>query len=79
MDELFEQLNNLWNSSDDTRFNGENPACADVLDEIEEKFQNMTDEEIIEVLDSLSDEQLEQIASVFEDMVDDRPFMEDYM
>ncbi len=79
MDELFEKLDSLWNSSEDPRFNGENPACADVLDEIEESFQNMTDKEIIEVLDNLSEEQLEQIASVFEDMVDERPFMEDYM
>lgn len=79
MNELLEKLNSLWNSSDDERFKGENPACIDVLEEIEEKFQNMDDEEIKEILENLSGEQLEQLFSVFEDMVDDKPFLKKFM
>lgn len=79
MDELFKKLDTLWNSSEDPRFRGENPECVDVLEEIEEKFQSMTDEEIIEALDNLAEEQWEQLLPVFEDMVDERAFMENYM
>ena len=79
MKELLEKLNELWNSSDDERFKGENPACVGVLESVEEEFSNMTDEEIKEVLDGLPEEQLEQLLSVFEDMVDEREFMAEYI
>lgn len=79
MEELLEKLNELWNSSKDERFKGENPACIGVLESIEEEFSNMTDDEIKEILDELPEEQLEQLLSVFEDMVDDRKFMAEYM
>lgn len=79
LNDLIEELDKLWNSSDDERYKGENPACADVLNAIENKFLDMTDDEIKKVLDGLSDEQLEQLFSVFEDMVDEREFMEGYM
>jgi hypothetical protein len=79
MEKLLEKLNNLWNSSDDERFKGENPACVSVLESIEKKFSNMTDDEIREVLNGLSEEQLEQLTSVFEDMVDERGFMTEYL
>lgn len=79
MKELLNKLNELWNSSDDERYKGENPACVDVLDSIEEEFQNMTDDKIKEVLDNMSEGQIEQLLSVFEDMVDDRAFMQEYI
>lgn len=79
MEELLEKLNELWNSSDDERYKGENPACTDILNSIESEFSNMTDDEIKGILDGLPEEQLEQLLSVFEDMVDEREFMADYM
>lgn len=79
LNDLLEELDKLWNSSDDERYKGENPACSDVLNAIENKFLDMTDDEIKKVLDGLSDEQLEQLFLVFEDMVDEREFMEGYM
>lgn len=40
---------------------------------------NSSDDEIKEILDNLPDEQVEQLMSVFEDMVDEREFIEGYM
>jgi hypothetical protein len=79
IDELFEELDKLWNSSDDPRYKGENPACYIVLDEIEKNFLTMSDDEIKEALDSLPKERYEQLYAVFQDMIDEHEFMKDYI
>lgn len=79
IDELLEDLSTFWNASEDKRYVGEHPKCADILEQIEEQFQRMTDDEITEILDDLPEEQLEYLLTVFEDMVDDRPVFENYM
>ena len=79
MNELLEKLNELWNSSEDERFKGENPACDEVLEAIGAEFVSMEDDTIIEILDGLTQEQLEQLQSVFEDLVDERDVFENYI
>ena len=79
LQELIKELNDLWNASEDKRYAGEHPKCADVLDQIESLFSNMTDEEIKDVLDGLAETQKEQLLAVFEDLVDDKPFLHSYI
>lgn len=72
MEQLLKQLNTYWHSSSDERYLGENPACYQVLDDLEKRFEGMQDSEIEKVLDELPVEQIEQLQSIFEDLVDER-------
>jgi predicted transcriptional regulator len=76
---LLEQLNIFWNASDDPRYKGEHPKCSKIVDEIESEFKEMSDDEIKEILDDLSPEQLEQILMAMEDLVDSREIFEPYI
>ena len=48
MDELIKELHTLWNLSDDPRYKGEHPRCAEILDELYEKFSQIDEETLKE-------------------------------
>lgn len=68
----------LWNSSDE-RYEGENPECNTTLNIIENRFNEMSDKEIIEVIENLPELRREQLLSVFEELVNNRPLLEKYI
>lgn len=76
---LLKELDKAWNSSEDERFKGENPACDRIQDEIEKKFNNLSDEELKEILQSIQEDKLEQIAFVLESIADNRSFVEKFI
>lgn len=76
---LLGELNILWNSSEDERYKGEHPGCDRLHKEIEEELRKMDEEEIRDILDNLPEGQMEQLVFVLESMVDDYPFMENYL
>ena len=76
---LLDELNILWNSSEDERYKGEHPGCDRLHEEIEEEFRKISEEELKGILDNLPEEQVEQLVFVLESMADEYPFMEDYL
>lgn len=72
MKKLLTKLDKLWSNADE-RLRGENPACDRVLVNIKAKLEGMTDEELVEQLESLTLLQLEQILPALEEMSADNP------
>lgn len=79
INKLLEELNDLWNSSEDPRFKGEHPGCDRIQKQIAKEFQNMEDNDVIEILDNIPQERMEQIRFVLECMEDGRPFINAYL
>lgn len=68
MEELLKELNYYYHISDDPRDAGEHPRCSEILDEITEEFLKMDEEKLRELLDSMDDDQLEQVTGALMDM-----------
>lgn len=66
---LFEQLNKSWNISGPD-FKGENPACIDLQNEILNEFKKNDSGDILSIIKKLSDEQIEQITPIVEDIIE---------
>lgn len=75
---LLKELEKVWLCSD-MRYRGQNPACDEIWEAIQEKMELMTGEEISALLSSMTTIQLEEILPVLEDMVDEYPLMEEYI
>ena len=70
--QLFSELDTYWNMSG-PEYKGENPACFDVQTEILEEFKTLTPNEVSEILIELTDEQLDQIISIVEEIIEHFP------
>ncbi len=68
MDELIKELHTLWNLSDDPRYKGEHPRCAEILDELYEKFSQIDEETLKDLLDTLDEQHLEEITGALMDL-----------
>lgn len=79
LNDLMEELDKLWNASDDARYKGEHPGCDRLQEAIRIEIKKMSMDEIKEFLEGLSNDQMEQIQFVLEEMVDEYPFVEDYI
>ena len=79
LNDLMEELDKLWNASDDIRYKGEQPGCDRLQEAIQAEIKKMSTDDMQEFLEGLSSNQAEQIQFVLEDMVDDYPFVEDYI
>ena len=79
LNDLMEELDKLWNASDDARYKGEHPGCDGLQEAIGIELKKMSVDEMKEFLDGLSSGQTEQLQFVLEEMADEYPFVEDYM
>ena len=79
LNDLMEELDKLWNASDALRYKGEHPGCDRLQEAIQAEIKKMSTDDMQEFLEGLSSNQAEQIQFVLEDMVDDYPFVEDYI
>lgn len=79
IEELLSELNKFWNASEDPRFKGEHPQCDVIHQKLFDAFSDLDNDKLVEILKNLNDDQLEQIATVLEDMVDDRPAVEEFI
>lgn len=77
--DLMEELDKLWNASDDIRYKGEHPGCDRLQEAIQAEIKKMSTDEMQEFLKGLSSDQAEQLQFVLEDMVDEYPFVDDYI
>ncbi len=69
---LFSKLDTYWNLSG-SEYKGENPACYDIQKEILEELKSLTSNEVSKVLIKLTDEQLNQIISITEEIIEHFP------
>lgn len=76
---MLKELDKAWNSIEDERFKGENPACDRIQDEIEKIFCDLSDEKLKEILLNMKEDKLEQITFVLESIADDRPLVEEFI
>lgn len=79
LNDLMEELGELWNASGDARYKGEHPGCDRLQEAIEVELKKMGVDEMQKFLDGLSSGQMEQLRFVLEEMVEEYPFVEDYI
>lgn len=79
LNDLMEELDKLWNASDDARYKGEHPGCDGLQEVIEVELKKLSVDEMKEFLDSLSSGQMEQLQFVMEEIADEYPFVEKYI
>ena len=70
--QLFSELDTYWNMSG-PEYKGENPACFDIQTEILEELKTLTPDEVRGILIELTDEQLDQIISIVEEIIEHFP------
>ena len=66
---LLDKLNEMWNLSDDVRFKGEHPKCIEIQEELIAILDEKTDDEIVDILNSVDDSKFEQIEYIIEELV----------
>lgn len=79
IEELLDELDKAWNDTDDPRWKGENPKCLEINDILIPLFKKMDDDELLKILNNVSESKLEQIKFALEYVVDTkecvRPFI----
>lgn len=66
---LLDKLNEMWNLSEDVRFKGEHPKCIEIQEELIAILDEKTDDEIVDILNSVDDSKFEQIEYIIEELV----------
>lgn len=66
---LFDELNEVWNLSKDKRFKGEHPRCIELQDELITILDEKTDDEILDILNTVDDGRLDQIEYIVEELI----------
>lgn len=61
LEELLKELDKFYNIDHDPRYKGMHPKCDEILDELEEEFAKMKEDDLRKLLDGMDVEQLEQI------------------
>ena len=79
INQLLNELNEVWNDTDDPRWKGENPRCSEINDILINLFKTMDDDKLVNILKEIPALQLEQIKLALEYVVDTkecvRPFI----
>lgn len=73
--QLFKKLAVSWNISG-PEFKGEDPSCYELQNNILEELKQLDEEDVISILEGLTDEQLEQITSIIEEIIAEFPTTE---
>lgn len=79
MEELFKELREYYFISSDPRENGSHPRCNEIWDQMEEILSDMNEDELVAYLGGLSEEDLEIIYPVVEDLAEDRDYVEKFI
>lgn len=66
---LFDELDKIWNLSKDSRFKGEHPKCVEIQEEIITILDEKSDDDIMDILNSIDNTRLEQIEYIIEELV----------
>ena len=61
INKLLEDLDKFYNIDHDPRYRGEHPKCNEILDQLEDEFLKMDEDDLRELLDGMDDDQLEQV------------------
>lgn len=61
INKLLEDLDKFYNIDPDPRYRGEHPKCNEILDQLEDEFLKMDEDDLRELLDGMDDNQLEQV------------------
>ena len=79
IEELLDELDKAWNSTEDPLWRGENPRCSEIHDILIPLFKKMDDDELLKILNNIPESKLEQIKVALEYVVDTkecvRPFI----
>lgn len=78
MDDLLNGLREVY-FNDDPRLNGENPKCTEIWDEMVEQLSQLEEEQLISILQSLPEEDLEIIYPVIEDLMENGANVEKFI
>ena len=76
---LIDKLDYFYTLPEDKRCYGEHPECSVLLEKIESNFNKMEDNEIKNILDGLAVDRLEQMVCIFDNLMDERGFLEPYL
>ena len=65
------QLGDIWNSTDDERLKGENPAFDRVLDDISPLIKSLSRKNLIDLLEKLDNEQKDMLLPILEELIEE--------
>ena len=71
--QLFSDLDRFWNMTTAPNLHGEHPGCQIKQTEILEEITQMNVEDVKAFLNELTDEQLDQIISIVEEIIENFP------
>ena len=61
LNKLLEDMDKFYNIDHDPRYRGMHPKCDEILDQLEDEFLKMDEDDLRELLDGMDDDQLEQV------------------
>ena len=61
LNKLLEDMDKFYNIDHDPRYRGMHPKCDEILDQLEDEFLKMDEDDLRELLDGMNDDQLEQV------------------
>ncbi len=76
---ILDELDWMYNLSDDPRYKGEAPECMDLMDKVLEEFKKMSGDEIQSILESRIGNQLEQLIYPMEEIEHEHDFVKTYL
>ena len=71
--QLFSDLDRFWNMTTAPNLHGEHPGCQINQTEILEEIKQLDIEDVKKLLNELTDEQLDQIISIVEEIIEHFP------
>lgn len=79
IEELLDELDKAWNSTEDPLWRGENPRCSEIDDILIPLFEKMDDDELLKILNNIPKSKLEQIKVVLEYVVDTKEWVRSFI
>ena len=70
---LFDKLNEYWGKADKQELQGEHPGCSVIQKEILEEFRILSPVDAVELINELTDTQINQIVAVLEEIISIHP------